>query len=127
MNRLIVLVAIVVLAAGCGGRPPAAASDDITVEVSTVPRAVAALRPVTLVVRCRDRAGRPAAVRISEALLAMPEMSHGVEKIVLHPAGGGRHEASHTFSMDGVWQLEIRGVAGGREFTTRVPIHVGAE
>ncbi|MDQ7842299.1 MAG: FixH family protein [Armatimonadota bacterium] len=127
MSRLVVLAAIAVLAAGCGGRPQAAASDDITVEVSTVPRAVAALRPVTLVVRCRDRAGRPVAVRISEARLAMPEMSHGAERIVLHPAGAGRYEASHTFSMDGVWQLQIRGVVGGRAFAAQIPIHVGIE
>jgi len=127
MSRLAALAVIGVLAAGCGGRPQAAASDGITVEVSTVPRAVVALRPVTLVVRCRDRQGRPVAARITGAHLSMPEMSHGVEHIVLHPAGGGRYEASHTFSMDGVWQLEIRGVAGREEFTTRVPIPVGEE
>jgi nitrogen fixation protein FixH len=127
MSRLVALIGIALLAAGCGGPPHAAAPDGIAVEVSTLPRSVAALRPVTLAVRCRVPGGRPAAARITEARLTMPKMVHGTENIVLHPIGDGRYEAAHTFSMDGVWHLEIRGVAGGRPFTAQVPIRVGRD
>jgi len=127
MSRLLWFALVAVLAGGCGARTEAVDSSDIRVEVSTVPRAVAALRPVTLQVRCADRRGRPVTAQMIEARLSMPEMAHGEETVTLQPAGDGRYEAAHTFSMDGVWELEVHGVAAGKEFRTRVPIRIGPD
>jgi nitrogen fixation protein FixH len=82
------------------------------------------MRPVTLRLRFSGAEGR-LPVRDLEVLARMPEMDHGAVPVVFRPDGAGQFVASHVFSMDGEWELEVRAVVGSRPATTRLIIRVG--
>lgn len=129
-RRVVLVVAALALAAlpgaGCRPQPQASASGGVTVELTTAPRTPAAMRPVTLRLRFSDARGS-VAVSAVDVRARMPEMAHGAEAVTFRPAGPGRFEASHVFSMDGAWEFQVRAVTGENVISTRLVIRVGGE
>lgn len=129
-SRTLVLLAVLILAsagsAACRAQPQAAASGEVTTELFAEPRRPAAMRPVTLRLRFSVAQGR-VAVRDLEVAARMPEMDHGAEPVVFRPDGPGRFVATHVFSMDGEWELQVRAVIAENAVTTRLTVRVGEE
>jgi nitrogen fixation protein FixH len=123
---VLVLLVVSALSAGCGAQAQTAASGDVTVELVTSPARPAAMRPATLRLRF-STSGGSAAVRDLTVQARMPEMEHGAEAIAFRPVGPGRFEASHVFSMDGTWELQVRALVQEEVVTTRLIIRVGGE
>lgn len=120
-----VIVLGVLTIGGCAPRSPAVGtSGGIRGELSVSPRPASALRPVTLRLRLTAEQGEPVALEGLAATADMPEMSHG-SPIAFRPAGSGEYEATHTFSMDGRWEIIVRGMLGGRAVELRVPLEIG--
>lgn len=120
------LAVAAVLSTGCRPQGQAAASGGVIVALTSVPRTPAAMRPAALRLRFSGGEGA-AAVSAVEVFARMPEMDHGTQPVTFRPVGRGRFEASHVFSMDGEWELQVRAVAGENVITTRLIIRVGGQ
>lgn len=127
LRTSVLLLLLSTLAAGCGPRSQASASGGVTSELSVSPRSAAAMRPVTLRLRFSDAQGGVVPADSLEVNARMTEMSHGAERLVFRSTGRGRYEASHVFSMDGEWELQVHAVVAGKEVTTTLPLRIGGE
>ena len=127
LRTTVLLLLLSILAAGCGSRPQASASGGVTAELSVSPRSAAAMRPVTVRLRFTDAQGGVVPADSLEVDARMTEMSHGAERLMFRSTGRGRYEASHVFSMDGEWELQVHAVVAGKEFTTTLPLRIGGE
>ena len=118
---------VLVLAAGCGARPEAAASGGVATELTVFPKSPAALRPATLRLRFTDDRGRAVTPDVLEAEVQMAGMVHGAERLAFRSVGEGRYEAAHVFSMDGTWEIQVRATIGANTYATRRSLGVGSE
>ncbi|MFN3285725.1 MAG: FixH family protein [bacterium] len=103
-------LAAALLLVACGQRASAKVEGDgwvATLEWS--PRGLKALRPAQLVLRVQDRSGRPVDLLGLQAQADMPEMSHEPDPVRFRRTSEGTYEASHNFSMDGLWRVRVRG------------------
>ncbi len=71
------------------------------------PQRPKALQPARLVLRVRDPSGRPLQVEALQARADMPEMSHDPDHLQFRRTGEGTYEATHNFSMDGLWRVRV--------------------
>ncbi len=107
---------LAVSAVGCS--QPAAArveGDGWIATLTWYPQRVHALQPVRLILNVRDRAGRPVDMEGLEVRADMPDMSHKPDVLPFYRTGPGTYEATHSFSMDGLWRVRVTGrLAAGR-------------
>jgi len=87
---------------------------------------IAALRSAVLRLRLVDPQGKPLPPEELQAEAVMSSMSHEREAIIFRPAGPGGYEATHTFSMDGQWEVRVRGRLEGRAFAATFHVQVGS-
>jgi nitrogen fixation protein FixH len=122
--KLLGLLALIVLAAGCAPAPQAVATGERwRMTLSSNPQA-RALRPVTLTLRVTDPAGRPIAVDRMRATAGM-QMTHQGDPVAFLAVAPGIYEARHTFSMDGTWIITLAGVGSGAPLAAEFPVEVG--
>lgn len=118
-------LAAVLLLAACGQRASAKVEGDGWVAtLEWTPQPLKTLRPAQLVLRVHDRSGRPVSLRDLEARADMPEMSHEPDPVRFRRTSEGTYEASHNFSMDGLWRIRVTGRwdGGTLEATFRVTV-----
>jgi nitrogen fixation protein FixH len=90
------------------------------------PQRPKALQPARLVLRVRDPAGRPLPVEALEARADMPEMSHDPDPLPFQRTAEGTYEATHNFSMDGLWRVRVTGRVPGSRLEANFELTVGS-
>ncbi len=119
-------LAVVVWVTACS-RPAAARveGDGWTATLTWSPQRVHALQPVRLVLNVRDRTGQPVDVEGLEVRADMPDMSHDPDLVPFQRTGPGTYEATHSFSMDGLWRLRVTGQMARGGFEATFDLSVG--
>jgi nitrogen fixation protein FixH len=122
MRRWWLAVAVLWLAASCGGVPPSFGGQTTfrqqagqnTVWLTVRPWPARSLTTSTFEVRIMGpdrRAVRRAAVSLD---LSMPAMEMGKTAPRMEPAGPGRWQGQGVFSMNGSWQVTVQVKEGGK-------------
>ncbi len=109
MRWLSVLLAGVLAACSAPGGSAQAYGQGWTATLEWSPQRPKALQPARLVLRIRDPSGRPLQVEALQARADMPAMSHEPDRLQFRRTGEGTYEATHNFSMDGLWRVRVTG------------------
>ncbi len=119
---------LAVLLAGCSapGGSAEVRGQGWTATLEWSPQRPKALQPARLVLRIRDLSGRPLPVEALEVRADMPEMSHDPDRLQFQRTAEGTYEATHNFSMDGLWRVQVTGTVPGGRLEASFELTVGA-
>ena len=123
----LLLAAASALSLSCSAPPGASASGTAWKATLTwSPGVIAPLGPTALRLRLIDHQGNALDAEDLQAEAVMASMSHAREAVTFRSAGLGEYEATHSFSMDGRWELRLRGGLNGGSFIATFQVPVGS-
>lgn len=124
--RWIALLGLVLAACASPSSATRASGEGWGAHLEWAPARPRALRPVALRLRVEDPTGKPLPLTRLRVTASMPRMTHRAEDVPFRRIVPGTYEATHTFSMDGRWELRVEGTtAPGAQVTATFTLDVG--